>query len=149
MLFSNGGRRNSAGPLAELARRIAAEEERTLASLDELKRIAYEMPTVLLAADMPLLGELLEHGWRAKRSLHSQVTTPDIDRALSLAKQAGAYGGKLTGAGLAGSLLFVCPPECRADLGAALATQGWRARRVDVDDSGVVCGRPAGGALSG
>ena len=148
VLFSNGGRRNSAGPLAELARRITVEDERTLEALNELKRIAYELPAVLERGDMPSVGELLDRGWQAKSRLHSQVSTPDIDRALSLAKRAGAYGGKLTGAGLAGSLLIACPPARRAEIGAVLATQGWLARRVDVDGSGVVCGETAGGALS-
>ncbi len=148
-LFSNGGRRNSAWPLAELARRISADHVETIAALTELKEIAYEVKTALELGDMEMLGSLLDRGWKAKRRLHSQVSTPEIDRILLLAKQAGAYGGKLAGAGLAGSILIACPPANRDDVRTVLATQGWRARGIEVDDSGVTLGEPAGGALSG
>lgn len=149
VLFSNGGRRNSAWPLAELTRRIGADHVETLASLAELKRIAYEVRTTLERGEIAALGELLDRGWSAKRRLHSQVSTPEIDRLLSLAKRAGACGGKLTGAGLAGSLLIACPPANHQDLRTMMATQGWRAQPFGVDDAGVSLGEPAGGALSG
>ena len=140
LLFANGGRRNSAGPLGELSRRIAAEDEATIAGLTALKANAYETRAALELGDVERFGGLLDEGWRAKRLLHSQVTTPDIDRALSLAKQLGAYGGKLTGAGLAGSLFVVAPPAAHADVRAALATQGWRARTIAIEQSGVTVG---------
>lgn len=149
MLFTNGGRRNAAGPLAELVRRIGGGDERTMSSLVELRTIAYEVRTALERGDIAHLGSLLDRGWKAKRDLHSQVSTPEIDRALSLAKRVGAFGGKLTGAGLAGSLLILCPPPIQREVRTVLATQGWQARPIAVEESGVVIGRPAGGALSG
>ena len=149
LLFSNGGRRNSAGPLAELSRRVAADDAETVGALSQLKRVAFDVRTALEDGDMPLLGELLRRGWETKRRLHSQVSTPEIDRVLALAMEAGAYGGKLTGAGLAGSLLIACPPQRHGEVRSVLATQGWRARPVGIETSGVTVGEPAGGVLSG
>lgn len=148
VLFSNGGRRNSAGPLAELMRRISSADVETLHALSELKETAHDVRRALETGDFPSVGRLLEFGWRAKRRLHSQVSTPEVDRALALASEVGVYGGKLTGAGLAGSLLFVCPPERRAELRGVMARQGWRSRPVSVAFGGATVEEAADGAVS-
>ncbi|MGH2794712.1 MAG: hypothetical protein ACRDKG_10460, partial [Actinomycetota bacterium] len=149
MLFTNGARRNSAGPLSELTRRIAVDDVETLSSLSALKANAYDTRAALEAGDVERFGVLLDEGWKAKRRLHSQVSTPEIDRALALAKRAGAYGGKLTGAGLAGSLFVVAPPGEHAVIRSVLRALGWQARDIAIEQSGVTVGDAAEGALSG
>jgi D-glycero-alpha-D-manno-heptose-7-phosphate kinase len=57
------------------------------------------------------LGELLHEGWQLKKSLSSRITTPQIDATYEKAMAAGAYGGKLAGAGGGGFLFFIVPPE--------------------------------------
>lgn len=54
-------------------------------------------------------GELLHEAWQAKRSLSAMVSNSDIDDAYTVARQAGALGGKLTGAGGGGFLLLYVP----------------------------------------
>ena len=44
-------------------------------------------------------GRLLDEAWQIKRSLSSAVTTSAVDEAYTLARGAGALGGKLLGAG--------------------------------------------------
>ncbi|MCP5468946.1 MAG: kinase [Chlamydiales bacterium] len=56
-------------------------------------------------------GKLLHEGWELKKQLSSQVSNPSIDEAYTRARAAGAYGGKLCGAGNGGFLLFVVPSE--------------------------------------
>jgi D-glycero-alpha-D-manno-heptose-7-phosphate kinase len=135
LLFTNGTRRNSAAPLAELGRRISSDGKTSLA-MYELRDIAYLMRTALERGDIATIGALVDRGWRAKRQLHEQVATPEIDRAYALARRAGALGGKLCGAGLGGALLLVCPPERQPEIRQTLATQGWRAEHVSVDEAG-------------
>ena len=149
ILFSNGGRRNAAGPLAELVRRCTTEDAGTLNALAELKAVAYAVRDALEADDVSAVGSLLDRGWSAKRRLHSQVTSPEIDRAYALAMEAGALGGKLTGAGLAGSMLFVCPPSRQDDLRRVLGSQGWRSEPVRIEDAGASLYEEDSGALSG
>ena len=66
-------------------------------------------------------GELLHQGWVLKRNLDSKVSNPEIDELYDRARAAGAWGGKLLGAGGGGFLLFLVPPENRAKVAAALA----------------------------
>ena len=61
-------------------------------------------------------GRMLHQGWQMKRSLASKITNPQIDAWYDSARQAGAYGGKLCGAGGGGFLLFVAPPESHAQI---------------------------------
>ena len=66
-------------------------------------------------------GELLHEAWLAKRSLSAEVSNPEVDALYASALEAGAVGGKLTGAGGGGFLLLFVPPECQADVIQALS----------------------------
>ena len=59
------------------------------------------------------LGLALNEGWQLKRRLASAVTTPTLDFWYERAIDAGAYGGKLCGAGGGGFFFFVVAPERR------------------------------------
>jgi D-glycero-alpha-D-manno-heptose-7-phosphate kinase len=135
MLFGNGGRRNSSAVLAEQARRSASDPE-TVDALNRLKEMSFEMRDVLESGKLDAVGELLHRAWVAKRYLNSQVSTPAIDRVYALAREAGALGGKLIGAGLAGNLMLFGPPEAQDEIRRTLATQGWRERPVGFDWEG-------------
>ena len=75
----------------------------------------------LLTGNKPLreFGVLLHQAWEAKRSLDGGVSNPDIDAAYQRGLEAGAWGGKLLGAGGGGFLLFFAPPETHERLTAA------------------------------
>lgn len=74
----------------------------------------------LLAEGAPLhqFGELLHEGWIIKRS-STRASLPEIDKAYALAREAGATGGKLLGAGQGGFLLIWAAPERHAAIRAA------------------------------
>jgi D-glycero-alpha-D-manno-heptose-7-phosphate kinase len=67
----------------------------------------------LLTSKRPLsaFGELLDQAWEKKRELGTQVSNPEIDQMYQMARDAGAIGGKLLGAGGGGFLLLFVPPE--------------------------------------
>jgi D-glycero-alpha-D-manno-heptose-7-phosphate kinase len=55
-------------------------------------------------------GEMLHDGWETKKRLSSRVSGPEIDTLYDAARDAGAVGGKLCGAGSGGFLLMLVPP---------------------------------------
>lgn len=57
------------------------------------------------------LGEIIHEGWLLKKSLTRGITNDRVDRWYDQARRAGAYGGKLLGAGAGGFLMFYAPPE--------------------------------------
>lgn len=59
-------------------------------------------------------GRLLHESWQLKSELDSGVSNDHIRSMYEAGMEAGAFGGKLLGAGAGGFLLFVVPPERRA-----------------------------------
>lgn len=66
-------------------------------------------------------GKLLHESWTLKRSLSSRITTPFIDEIYSAARDAGAIGGKLLGAGSGGFFLVYAAPERQQEIKEKLA----------------------------
>ena len=57
------------------------------------------------------LGQLMHEAWQYKRSLADKVSNKNIDGIYEAAREAGAYGGKLMGAGNGGFMVFMVKPE--------------------------------------
>ena len=95
---------------------LTEQRDRTEEHLDQLSTMA-EYAYVAQRAlrnggfDPASFGRMLDETWQLKRSLASTITTSRIDEWYGAASAAGAYGGKLCGAGGGGFLLFVAPPE--------------------------------------
>ena len=60
--------------------------------------------------DLKSFGCLLDESWKVKKQLSDKITTPEIDNIYNLAKQAGALGGKVLGAGGGGFMLIFADP---------------------------------------
>ncbi|MGL5035246.1 MAG: GHMP kinase [Microcystaceae cyanobacterium] len=65
---------------------------------------------------LSVFGDLLDQAWLAKRSLDDGISNGEIDQIYQLGKEAGAWGGKLLGAGAGGFMLFFAPPEVHPKL---------------------------------
>jgi len=89
----------------------AAVRDKT-AELKEMLSLVDSAEDVLTAkGDLAEFGRLLDHSWKLKRGISSRISTNSIDQLYETAKQAGAVGGKLLGAGGGGFLLFYAEEE--------------------------------------
>lgn len=61
-------------------------------------------------------GKLLHESWMVKRSLTERVSSPEIDEIYQAAREAGALGGKLLGAGGGGFMLFFARPDIQSKI---------------------------------
>lgn len=104
----------------EHAKNIRMEEN--LIHLHSLKTMCDYTQEALENDDMESLGDILSTGWNIKKELAHNVGNPMLDEIYDKALQAGAYGGKLLGAGGGGYFLFVVPPERRASVKDALSS---------------------------
>jgi D-glycero-alpha-D-manno-heptose-7-phosphate kinase len=103
---------------------LKAQSERTADNRDALGRmrdLAGTARDAIVKSDWSALGATLDEGWRLKRGLAEGITNPEIDRRYAAAREAGAYGGKITGAGGGGFLLLLHPPERSHQIAAALS----------------------------
>jgi D-glycero-alpha-D-manno-heptose-7-phosphate kinase len=113
------------------------------AVLDATRELAEEAVRIfrVTADDAALIrgwGELLDRAWTLKRSISDAVSMPEIDALYERAKQAGAYGGKIIGAGGGGFLLIMAPPERRPAIDAAVGHLHSLPVRLEPDGSRVV-----------
>lgn len=79
--------------------------------LTRIKRLGESLEGAMMAGEHERLGEVLHENWELKRQLASGITSPDIETMYERARQGGATGGKICGAGGGGFLLTYFPPE--------------------------------------
>jgi D-glycero-alpha-D-manno-heptose-7-phosphate kinase len=89
--------------------------------LSRIGATAAAMEHALEEQDFPTAGMLLQQEWRNRKSLIEGISTPEIDAAIDSALSAGAWGGKVCGAGGGGCIVFLAPAERREEVIAALA----------------------------
>jgi D-glycero-alpha-D-manno-heptose-7-phosphate kinase len=84
--------------------------------LNRMREMVDEAIAILADSSVSIdeFGKLLDLGWKYKRSLSDQVSTPQIDQIYKEAMRAGAVGGKILGAGGGGFMLFFAKPERHA-----------------------------------
>ncbi|MCI4334336.1 MAG: GHMP kinase [Thermoplasmata archaeon] len=119
-LFYTGITRQAQGILKRQEARLGENRE----SLRRMRELAGPTRDAILAGNWVRLGELLDEGWQLKRGLSAGISTEEIDAAYARARAAGAWGGKITGAGGGGFLLLAHPPEQSAQVASALSP--WR-----------------------
>ena len=109
MLFWTGLQRQAGGILREQKARIGE----TMDQLVKMRDMTIDCRTLLLepATDLAKFGALLDKGWRAKRGLAGGISSSQIDDCYAQAMAAGAWGGKIAGAGGGGFLFLIAPPE--------------------------------------
>jgi D-glycero-alpha-D-manno-heptose-7-phosphate kinase len=138
MLFVTPGQHDSCVILAEQRRNCASGEGGTVEALHEIKRVALETRTALLTGDVAAVGGALHRSWTAKRRLARGVTHPRIDAWYELAREAGAAGGKIAGAGGGGFLLLYCEPERQDRVTSALQDAGLVRMDFRLESSGAM-----------
>jgi D-glycero-alpha-D-manno-heptose-7-phosphate kinase len=107
MLFYTGLARKAESVLTEQRDAIADRKP----VLREMKRLAVQARCLLDHGEVDSFGRLMHEAWLLKKQLASKVSNGAIDAMYEAAMRAGAYGGKITGAGGGGFLLLYCPPE--------------------------------------
>jgi D-glycero-alpha-D-manno-heptose-7-phosphate kinase len=116
-LFYTGITRKAEGILKPMSERAGINKD----TLIRIRAQAAEARSAILAERFDELGAILDEGWRLKRTLASGISSDAIDRSYETAKRAGAFGGKITGAGGGGFLLLVHPPERSRQISDALS----------------------------
>ena len=103
LLLYTGVKRSASAILAKQKE----DTKRKLDILSKMRDISKEMARVLQSGRrLTEFGELMHQAWLLKRGVTGGITNADVDRWYEMAREAGALGGKLLGAGGGGFLLF-------------------------------------------
>jgi D-glycero-alpha-D-manno-heptose-7-phosphate kinase len=115
-----------------------ARTGQNLEALGALRDLADQTRDAFLHHDWAKVGALLDDGWKLKRTLSSGISNEQIDAWYDAAKAAGAWGGKITGAGGGGFLLVVHPPERHGQIASALSPMRRLAVRITPEGSRIL-----------
>src|SRR5690606_35616948 len=113
VLFFSGVSRESARIIDEQSRNVVSGDTGSIQAMHRLKEIAYQMKQAMLMGRIAEVGEILDESWAHKKRTATAITTPELDAAYEAAKAAGAIGGKVSGAGGGGFMMFIVDPPRR------------------------------------
>lgn len=137
LLFFTGVTRSSDEILSQQANDTERGDSDVIESLHLTKEIGYRIKEALESGDVERFGLLLNEHWQIKKRRSTRISNSAVDSWYALAKQHGALGGKLVGAGGGGFLVFSCPPSAKAGLRDVLLRAGLREMTYDFDFEGV------------
>lgn len=99
--------------------------------------LSYRMRNQLLRGLLLQFGQSLHEAWQFKRQFSSKISTARLDQIYDEARQHGAIGGKLLGAGGGGFFLFYAPPFGKHELMAHLEESGLKVRPFRFEQEGL------------
>ena len=117
LLFYTGLERVSSHILEEQRGNIDNNNE----FLDEIVKLSDSLRETIVNNGSSTVGKYLHQGWEYKKQLASKITNSIIDEYYERARNAGAVGGKILGAGAGGFLLLYCDKDNQKQVRSALS----------------------------
>ena len=120
LLFYTGVSRESAKIIADQSGNVKSELVDALEAMHGIKNEALTMKECILRGDFDGIVASMRKGWESKKRSAATVSNLHIDEIYSVAINAGALAGKVSGAGGGGFMMFFVPPGKRMDVVRAL-----------------------------
>lgn len=113
VLYYTSTSRESAAIIKEQVSNVHKKDEKSIEAMHHLKEQAKMMKEALLRGKLDQVGEILDYGFHQKRLMAHNISNSSIEEIYDAAKKAGASGGKISGAGGGGFMIFYCPGNTR------------------------------------
>ncbi|MEK7164926.1 MAG: galactokinase [Patescibacteria group bacterium] len=136
LLFYTGVRRSSGDILREQQQDVALSDERPLELKHQTKAIGRQILDRFETGNLNDYGDLLHQHWETKKQMSSKMSTPLFDEVYDKARQLGALGGKIQGAGGGGFFMIHCRDGAQDAVKKLFAHYGMRAVPWRIDSGG-------------
>jgi D-glycero-alpha-D-manno-heptose-7-phosphate kinase len=114
-------------------------------NFERIGEIARAMHHALSMADWKQVAKLIREEWKLRKTNSPKISTPMIEKLIAVALRQGALAAKVCGAGGGGCVVFLCEPENREHISAALRSYGGQVLPAMVARDGLtVSGRSLG-----
>lgn len=136
LLYTNTSRL-SAEIISKQVLNVEQKRAQSVDAMHQIKAGAYNMKEALLKGQLDEIGELLHQGWQHKKAMADGISNERIDHLYDTALAAGATGGKISGAGGGGYLMFYCPGNTRFNVIRALEAENVQLQRFNFATHGL------------
>ena len=137
VLFYTSTSRSSADIIERQQKNVVAKNTQSIEAMQQLKKQAVLMKVALLRNELDKIGDILNLGWEYKRQMAKGISTDLFEDVYKAALNAGARGGKISGAGGGGYIFFYCPDCVRYRVIEALSNFGGKVRRFEFTKQGL------------
>jgi D-glycero-alpha-D-manno-heptose-7-phosphate kinase len=136
LLFFTGRERSASEILSEQDGKSKRNDPAIIENLHQIKEIGLQTRKYLENGQVDTIGELFHHHWETKKKRSQKISDPFIDECYEIARNNGAIGGKLVGAGGGGFLMFYCENHSKAKLVESMQNMGLKRERFHFDFDG-------------
>ncbi len=137
LLYYTSTSRESAKIIQQQSSNVVNKQEKSIEAMHHLKQQAQMMKEALLKGRLHEVGEILDFGFQQKRKMAEGISNSLMDEIYETAKKSGATGGKISGAGGGGFMIFYCPGSYKHQVIDALQKFGGRHRRYQFVEHGL------------
>ena len=120
LLYFTATSRLSSTIIEAQSQNVKEKNQQSIDAMHHLKEQAKMMKEALLKGKVHEIGSILDFGFRYKKQMASGISTGLMDEIYETALLAGATGGKISGAGGGGFMMFYCPDNTRYKVQEAL-----------------------------
>ena len=113
VLYFTGMSRVSSDIIKSQISNVKKHNKKSIEAMHNLKKQAVMMKEAILKGELYKIGEILDYGWRYKKKMSNKISNKRLEEIYEVAKKAGATGGKISGAGGGGFMIFYCPGNAR------------------------------------
>ena len=135
MIFYTGKRRLNKTILGQQDQASRNNETQVMESLNYIKESGYKILESVESGNITDLGILFDEHWKYKKKMAQGISSPELDQIYELAKENGAIGGKISGAGGGGFFTLYCEDN-KSKLREAMKKAGLRELTFDFDFEG-------------
>ncbi|MET0461497.1 MAG: dehydrogenase [Chitinophagaceae bacterium] len=113
LLYYTSTSRESAEIIKKQSKNVVDKKGSSIDAMHQLKEQAQQMKEALLKGKLAQIGEILDFGFQQKKQMAEGISNPLMEDIYTTAKAAGATGGKISGAGGGGFMIFYCPANTK------------------------------------
>ena len=124
VLYFTATSRLSSTIIEAQSKNVTEKKQTSIDAMHHLKEQSVMMKEALLKGNIHEIGKILDYGFRYKKQMASGISNDSIDSLYEAAVKAGATGGKISGAGGGGFMMFYCPGNTRFAVTQTLKTFG-------------------------
>ena len=137
LLYFTATSRLSSVIIEAQSKNVEAQNQVSIDAMHFLKEQSKMMKEALLKGNIDEIGPILDFGFKHKKQMAKGISNSMLDEIYDAALKAGATGGKITGAGGGGFMMFYCPGNSNYNVREILSTLGGNLRPYQFAEKGL------------